>query len=338
VYVDHIKRIHGLAARYGKRMMMWGDIILQHAELIPEIPPDIIMLDWGYSADADLSAERKFADAGLEHWTCPGVSTWGRIFAFFDNAAANIARRAVHGSEHGATGLLNTDWGDGGHPQMPSASYRGYAWGAEQSWTPAPRAERADFNRRFAWTWFDDPSGRFGKLYAEAEAATTVPLKRAYERCRCFQAYWHPFPIPDSVCEWATPANVKSMRRHVRNASRLASSLAADGAGHEYVLAEIRFGLRQVAFALRKVDLSRRVNRVRSEGRKPPPALTKAVLALMREWSQHRARFEELWLSKNRRSQIAFRLGLYDERAREYRRFLQRGSRPLPEAEREAGT
>ncbi|MFH1732700.1 MAG: glycoside hydrolase family 20 zincin-like fold domain-containing protein, partial [Planctomycetota bacterium] len=137
VYLEHIKKINKLAHKYGKRMMIWGDIILQHPELIADIPKDIIMLDWGYSAGADLSGMKRFKAAGLEFWTCPGVSAWHRIFAHFDNASRNIAERAAAGQKNGATGLLNTHWGDGGHPQMFSAAFRGYAWGAEQSWTPS---------------------------------------------------------------------------------------------------------------------------------------------------------------------------------------------------------
>ena len=36
VYLNHIEKINRLAARYGKRMMIWGDIVLGHPELIPE--------------------------------------------------------------------------------------------------------------------------------------------------------------------------------------------------------------------------------------------------------------------------------------------------------------
>ena len=49
VYVRHIRRIHDiLRDEYGKRMMMWGDIILQHPEELDQIPQDTVMLSWGY--------------------------------------------------------------------------------------------------------------------------------------------------------------------------------------------------------------------------------------------------------------------------------------------------
>ena len=322
VYLGHIKRINGLAHKYGKRMMIWGDIVLQHPEMIPDIPKDIIMLDWGYSANANLSGEGKFAKAGLEHWTCPGVSTWQRIFAHFKNASGNIAQRAVRGAEAGATGLLNTEWGDGGHPQMPSSSYRGYAWGAEQSWTPCLKTDPADFTRRFAWAWFEDETGLFGKLYAEAEAIAAVPIGRDENYCRCYGAYWQPFPMPEQGLEWATAGKMAKVLSHVRRALGIVSQLADLYPEHCDVLVETLFGLRQMAFVTKKVELSRKVNEFQAAGKKLPANVKKQVRDLLDEWLHHKAEFEQLWMIKSRRSQIAFRLGQYDERAEDYRKVL----------------
>jgi hexosaminidase len=41
---------------------------------------------------------------------------------------------ARHGLAHGATGFLNTDWGDNGHWHHPPASYLGLAAGAALAW------------------------------------------------------------------------------------------------------------------------------------------------------------------------------------------------------------
>ena len=38
------------------------------------------------------------------------------------------------GLKHGAAGYLNTDWGDGGHPQPLAVSYLPYVVGASVSW------------------------------------------------------------------------------------------------------------------------------------------------------------------------------------------------------------
>ena len=44
---------------------------------------------------------------------------------------------ATSGLKHGATGLLNTDWGDNGHQQMLAVSLTQFAYGAAASWNLA---------------------------------------------------------------------------------------------------------------------------------------------------------------------------------------------------------
>jgi hypothetical protein len=51
-----------------------------------------------------------------------------------DNAFANLRHAAKAGRKHGALGYLNTDWGDGGHPQPLAVSYLPYLMGAALSW------------------------------------------------------------------------------------------------------------------------------------------------------------------------------------------------------------
>jgi len=328
VYLDHIRRIDRLAKKYGKRMMIWGDIVLQHPELIPEIPKDIILLDWGYTAGDDLGGMRKFKAAGLEFWTCPGVGTWSRIFAQFENAGRNIAERAAEGAKQGAAGLLNTHWGDGGHPQMFSAGFRGYAWGAEQSWTPRADASRTDFNRRFAWAWFSDPSGLFGKLIADAEATAAVPIRRDENSCRLYRLYWHEFPIAESHFAWMSPAKVRRILTHTRKALALVGKLSERCPEHADTLVEILFGLKQVCFVAKKVAASREINALRVSGSKKLPASLRQVVRELRdEWAEHRSEFKRLWLLTSRPSQMRFRLGEYTKRARDYARVLRRAER-----------
>jgi len=321
VYVGHIRKINRLARKYGKRTMIWADIVLKHPECLPHIPKDVIMLEWGYSAGSDLSVERKLQAAGLEHWTCPGVSTWTRIFANVPNACANIAERAVMGQRTGATGLLNTDWGDGGHAQMPSASYHGYAWGAEQSWTPKLHTDRDGFDRRFAWAWFGDDTGLFGKLYKETGRMS--PEIRRVRGLRPFRLYWDVFPCAESL-QGLPPGAVRRIGRHARRALDIVSKLAKLHPEHGDVLREVLFGLAQIVFIEGKVAASRQIDALRARGvEKLPAAMKKAVRALLKEWNTQREEFEELWMETSRRSEIAYRLGLYRKRARDYRKLLK---------------
>ncbi|MBU0610840.1 MAG: beta-N-acetylhexosaminidase, partial [Armatimonadetes bacterium] len=82
VYVKHMIRIHDLLKdKYHKRMMMWGDIALQHPDIVQNLPKDTILLSWGYGAAPNYDrAIEPFTKAGFEFMVCPGVSCWSQIF------------------------------------------------------------------------------------------------------------------------------------------------------------------------------------------------------------------------------------------------------------------
>jgi len=148
VYARHVRRIHDLLRdKYGKRMMMWGDIILMHPDKLGMIPKDTIMLSWGYHAAPSFEgAILPFAKSGYEFFVCPGISNWNRILPDTRTATANIQVYVRDGAKHGALGMLNTTWDDEGE-QLAGWNWHGIAWGAECAWNASMTAPE-DFNRR----------------------------------------------------------------------------------------------------------------------------------------------------------------------------------------------
>jgi len=135
VYLDFIKKIHREVSARGKTMMLWGDIILKYPSLIRELPKDIITLNWGYEADHPFEKEAaQFARAKIPFYVCPGTSTWQSLLGRHDNGFANLRAAAKAGKKLGAIGYLNTDWGDGGHPQPLAVSWPLFAAGAALAW------------------------------------------------------------------------------------------------------------------------------------------------------------------------------------------------------------
>lgn len=135
VYVDFLKTIHREVRKRGRRMMFWGDIILHHPELLPKIPQGVIALNWGYEANHPFDKEAAtFAKSKRQFYVCPGTSTWMTLVGRHDNGFANLMAGAEAGRKHGAIGYLNTDWGDGGHPQPLAVSYAPFLVGAAVSW------------------------------------------------------------------------------------------------------------------------------------------------------------------------------------------------------------
>ncbi|MEO0594686.1 MAG: family 20 glycosylhydrolase [Chloroflexota bacterium] len=135
VYLDWLLKLHALVASHERKMMVWGDIIIKYPDLISELPEDIIVMEWGYEATHPFDANcKKYADANIPFYDCPGTSSWNALTGRADNTIENLKSAAKYGLQHGAIGYLITDWGDKGHWQPLVASYIGIAYGAGVSW------------------------------------------------------------------------------------------------------------------------------------------------------------------------------------------------------------
>jgi len=153
MYVDWINYCNSLAKTHGRRIQMWGDIILNHPDLLSQLPEDATLLEWGYEAHHDfdthcaLFAQRLAPSAPSDSspstpstrsfYVCPGTSSWLTLASRTRNAFGNIHAAATAGLKHGAVGLLNTDWGDIGHQQFLAVSLTSYAYSAAASWNLA---------------------------------------------------------------------------------------------------------------------------------------------------------------------------------------------------------
>ncbi len=144
VYAYHINRIADLLKPYGKTPMMWGDIALQHRDIVPKLPKDLIVLSWGYHpGDSFEDAIKPFTSLGFRFMVCPGVSCWSQIFPDLDTAKINISNYVRDGAKLGAMGMLNTTWDDSGENLFEN-NWFPLAWGAECAWKPALPAAGED--------------------------------------------------------------------------------------------------------------------------------------------------------------------------------------------------
>ncbi len=162
VYLNFLRQIHDAVKRFDKTPQFWGDIIVQHPELIPELPKDMVALEWGYEAAHPFDAHgAQFAASGIPFYMCPGTSSWCSIAGRTDNALENLRSAAEQGLKHGAIGYLNTDWGDYGHWQVWPISGLGLMAGAAYAW--ALESNRAlDAAKALSWHAFRDPGGVMG--------------------------------------------------------------------------------------------------------------------------------------------------------------------------------
>ncbi len=142
VYLDFLLKVAELVRKRGKRPMFWGDVILRHPELVPELPKDLIALDWGYEGNHPFMDEAaKFAAAGLDFYVCPGTSSWNSLAGRVENMRENMIAAERAGHTYGAKGFMVTDWGDGGHWQPLAASLPGLILGGNLAYSGSSAAK-----------------------------------------------------------------------------------------------------------------------------------------------------------------------------------------------------
>ncbi|MGB8510387.1 MAG: family 20 glycosylhydrolase, partial [Pyrinomonadaceae bacterium] len=153
VYFEHLRRVREMLQPYRRRLMFWGDIALNHPDLIGSVPKDLIVMNWAYGPNDSYAARIKpFKDAGLEQFVCPGVQNWNQIFPNMDAAVVNIPNFVRDGQAAGALGMMNTSWDDDGESLFEMTWYA-VALGAAASWQDAP-VDVKRFDANFSWVFF----------------------------------------------------------------------------------------------------------------------------------------------------------------------------------------
>lgn len=260
VYLDFLLKIYREVKARGRTMQFWGDIIMEHPELVPELPRDLIALEWGYEATHPFDEHgARFAASGVPFYVCPGTSTWNAIAGRTDNALANLRSAAENGLKHGAVGYLNTDWGDRGHWQPLPVSYLGFAAGAALSWA-------CDANRdldipaaldRYA---FRDAAGTMGRLAYDLGNVYQVPGHVPHNGNILFRI----MQMPAAEVSQVTDISPETLRATLSEIDRVMAALDsarmqrddADLTRREFVWAAdmMRHGARRALWALKADD------------------------------------------------------------------------------------
>ncbi len=141
LYIDFVKKIIDHLKSKGKKVMMWGDILLEHPETIEKLPKDTSFLNWWYMEEPKKETFETFKNAGCTQLVCPGTSTWLGMVERKETATKNIVNFLDMGYKYGALGMLNTNWGDYGTPCSLELSMHGLILGAAKSWNKETKAD-----------------------------------------------------------------------------------------------------------------------------------------------------------------------------------------------------
>ena len=343
VYVRHIRRIHDLLRdRYHKRMMMWGDIILQHPANLPEVPKDTIMLIWGYDArDSFDSQILPFAKSGYEFFVCPGVSDWNRILPDFGVAVTNIHNFVRDGIKHGAIGMLNTDWEDDAEA-LKAVKWHADAWAAECAWNASATPIEA-FNRRVGAVLFGEPGDEFGQAIELLTQTHRLPAMKDMFNSR----FWEKDFVPNAGTA-AIQATASNLLAIVRPALGRLETCLSQAKCNQHVLEVFLFGAHRMEFIGQRMLDGAQAARMYEQARQTPADLPKLaqVEQLIRKNRDAYARlgqqFAALWLSESKPYALDWTLGRYTNAVNECETLLAKleaarqaaaAGQPLPPAD-----
>lgn len=293
VYLDYLLKVYDVIKNtHGRQMQFWGDIIMEHPELVPELPKDLIALEWGYEFDHPFDEHgAQFAAAGIPFYVCPGTSTWNSLGGRTDNALGNLLNAAENGLKHGAVGYLITDWGDRGHLQPLPPSFLGYGYGASVSWCLATNRDM-DIARAISWHLFDDPSGKTGQfVYEVGNVYRLVP-----ERMHNGTAYAYGLTLSEEKFKQYNrllnlQIDTKSVKPVLKEIARLEKQLAKLKIGYgqaELIQQEYAYALSAMRYGMQRIE--RLVKR-------KPPVDPKAIKTTVRKL---KADFKKIWLARYR--------------------------------------
>ncbi|MFQ5798196.1 MAG: family 20 glycosylhydrolase [Bacteroidota bacterium] len=300
VHAQHYRRVYDVLKRHGKTVLMYGDILLTHPDILPQIPKNIIIVDWQYHADAQYPSAQMFADSGFQFIVSPASWNFVNPFPQYQTAVPNIKNLIRDGYRAGGMGTLNSTWGDYGGETFRELNWYGYAWGAECSWSPE-QADYVQFNRKF-FSYF------FGSGAKEVELAYTIlfdPMNMVY-----WHEIWrHPFLSirEEFVSDTRIHIDVRlqGLRATMPVVLQLVEKARSLVTRNEEHLDYLEFVARLKLWFANKVSTAMEINQlITGSQEKVVSELTEDVRTLMdpvvRMLSELKDRFRALWLRTNK--------------------------------------
>lgn len=328
VYLEHVRRIVEPLIASGHQVLMWGDGLRHAPALLAEVPEGTTLVMWTYEApradgegpevpddikkllvDAgiDLDSHRGFAvqlaplaGSTVPFWVAPGTSSWNSFVGRVDNAYDNLLDAAVVGLDRGASGYLNTDWGDNGHHQPPSVSFGPMLYGGAVAWSQAANRD-VDVAAALDRHVFADREGglgalldRIGRVWGRTgqEAFNASPLHPALTG------------VPALVTGELDPAAVHEIVRELDSSLAELAASKPDCADADLVIAELAAAIRLARHGAYRL--------LRTVGAAPPDELLRTDLAETIELQR------AAWLARSRPGGLDDSLAPLESALREY--------------------
>ncbi len=297
----HYNKVHQMVTGLERRMLMYGDIILNNPRILGKIPRDIVIVDWHYNAAKNFPSVKKFRGAGFDVIVSPSVRNYNKIFPEWGRALTNIENLTLEGVRNGALGSLISCWGDNGAFSFRQYNLWGYAFGAAVAWNHK-RTDRKALEAAF-WR----------SLLAVEDTAplveTNALLATLGRRFTLYDWWRHPLmglstsgPVRDKKDPLAAGGEM------AKNMDRALELLAGVDAGaNRWYLDMLEFAAKSGHLLAGKYSYNGKAASGAENG-----TLRKRALGLHREAHRLRARYSSLWRSRNHPAGLENNLKLWD--------------------------
>jgi hypothetical protein len=185
VYADYYTRLDDTVKANGKTMMMYADIVLNHPNVIPMLPRDIVMMYWDYVVKDDHPGLAQFVKNGFTTVSLSGMWDWANLYPMYGYSLKNMEQLAARTAEQKALGTFVSNWGDwnlgAAGANLSEVTYYGAIYCGAQGWKPEPIPMDA-YSAAFAAQFFGAGPGDAGEaltLLAKSQGGTLYGNQKA---------------------------------------------------------------------------------------------------------------------------------------------------------------
>lgn len=249
-YLAWLTTLRSLPELDGLEMLVWGDFLAAHPELIGALPDGVTVCEWGYEALSPFERDcARLAGAGRAMWVAPGTSAWWSLLGRSANMRANVDAAADAARAHGATGWLLTEWGDNGHLQPLCVAEPGMAYGAAMAWC-AEANRHLDLAAALDLHCFGDTSGRFGAaLLAVGDTALRCPVQLPNMAANVLHLYLPQLPVGRGILDGMDVTGYRAVLDHLDDVDAQLTGAALGRGDAETVHAELALAMDLTRFA-----------------------------------------------------------------------------------------
>lgn len=304
-------KLYKVLKSLGKKVMMYGDIILKNPQILKEIPKDIIIVDWHYGASFDYPSVKTLRDSGFDFVASPAVWNFTGPFPDFYNSYANIQNFTREADRAGALGVIVSSWNDDGGCELRELNYPGYAWGADCAWNP-DSADPAHFETAFFHQFFETGSSLPRIAY---ELLSSLNNQITWEDF--WRAPFLAIPDPDAALR------VESIRATMPEVFALATEASRFAGANRQILGIYQLVARMNAYWADKVIEVNRMREIAGDSTLSSQEKSERIIEIEKTLLSHLARirreYVRAYLRTNRRPMLQLIEERFDEQVAQLR-------------------